>query len=436
MSSPSPTPSYLAVLRAPHAVRTFAAAMAGRFSYGIVFIALTVALTQATGSYGLAGTAIALFGLGTLLLAPARAGLIDRHGPRHALPPMAIAYAILLAGLTAATWRPDAPGWLLLALSVAAGACAPPLGPVMRTLWSNLLPDPALRQRAFALDTVAEELLYVAGPLVAGLFIALDTPALGIAASAFLVLAGTLAMVSSPLAGRWPTNESGRNARSVRPGPRLPRGIAELSEPVIVISGVGTGMGGLSLLVVAFAEHHHRVAAVAWIEATLAAGSAIGGIVYGARTWRLSQRTRLPLLGGALAMAIGVAGFSPGIPVLVVVVGFVGLFVAPALSTAYLVADLSAPPSARTRAATWVNMAFNAGSSGGVAVAGLLLNRLPLSLCFLVVTVPALLSAAAVLVRVAWSAHSGLNSEPDDPTAHAASTSNSSRDLERRLGTR
>ncbi|MFE9205561.1 MFS transporter [Micromonospora sp. NPDC007230] len=409
MSSPSPAPSYLAVLRAPHAVRTFAAALVGRFSYGIVFVALTVALTRATGSYGLAGTAIALFGLGTLLLAPARAGLIDRHGPRRALPPMSIAYAILLAGLTAATWRPDAPGWLLLALSVAAGACAPPLGPVMRTLWSNLLPDQAVRQRAFALDTVAEELLYVTGPLVAGLFIALDAPALGIAASAFLVLTGTLAMVSSPLAGHWPTNHPGRGARGARPRPRLPRGVAELSEPVIVICGVGIGLGALNLLVVAYAEQQHRVAAVAWIEATLAAGGAIGGIVYGARTWRIPHRTRLPLLGGALALAIGVAGFSPGFSVLVVVVGFVGLFVAPALSTAYLVADLSASPDARTRAATWVNTAFNAGSSGGAAVAGLLNDRLPLSLCFLVVAVPALLSAAAVLVRIAGS---GGSTEP------------------------
>lgn len=83
-------------------------------------------------------------------------------------------------------------------LTGAAGACAPPLGPVMRTAWSALLPDPALRQRAFSLDTVAEELLYVGGPLAAGVFIAVGHPAIGVGVSAGLLLSGTLVMVASP----------------------------------------------------------------------------------------------------------------------------------------------------------------------------------------------------------------------------------------------
>ncbi|MFC9235245.1 MFS transporter [Streptomyces decoyicus] len=147
--------------REPHVLRTFAPALVARFSYGIVFVSLAVALTQATGSYAWAGGALALFGASTAFLAPLRARLIDRRGPRRVLPTMAAVYALLLAALTAATWQAGVARWLLMLLTGAAGACAPPLGPVMRAAWSALLPDPALRHRAFSLDTVAEELLYV-----------------------------------------------------------------------------------------------------------------------------------------------------------------------------------------------------------------------------------------------------------------------------------
>ena len=64
--------------------------------------------------------------------------------------------ALVLAALAAGTWRPGVPAPLLGGLAVAAGACAPPLGPVMRTVWSELLRDPALLRRGYSLDTVAE----------------------------------------------------------------------------------------------------------------------------------------------------------------------------------------------------------------------------------------------------------------------------------------
>ncbi|GIF68264.1 MFS transporter [Asanoa ishikariensis] len=380
--------SYRAVLRTPHALRTFVAALVGRLSYGIVFVSLTVAVTGATGSYSLAGVTMALFGLGVVLVAPLRAGLIDRYGPRRVLPPLAGAYAVLLGGLAAATWRPGAPAWLLLALTASAGVCSPPLGPIMRAMWSNLLPDPAGRQRAFALDTVAEELLFVTGPLLAGVFIAIGYPALGVAVSAVLVLTGTLAMVSSPAAAAWP--------RPAVVAVRARVGRA-LFEPVFVAGGIGLGLGAANLLVVAFATGQGQTAAVAWVEAALAAGSAVGGIAYGARSWSLPQRTQLALLALALSAVLAVFGLAPGIAALAGAAALAGLFVAPALTAAYLLADKEAPPAARTRAGTWVNTAFNAGSSGGTAAVGLLIGRLPLALCFALAALPILLSAVATL---------------------------------------
>ncbi|MGW7244156.1 hypothetical protein ACWGKC_41840, partial [Streptomyces sp. NPDC054804] len=73
-----------------------------------------------------------------------------------------------------------------------------------------------------------------------------------------------------------------------------------------------------------------------------------------------------------------------------------GVFVAPTLTTAYLLADEMAGGSTRTWAGAWVNAAVNAGSSAGPVAAGLVLGRLPLGLCFALVGATALTSAAAV----------------------------------------
>jgi MFS family permease len=428
MSSLSRAPSYVTVLRTPHAGRTFGAALLGRLSYGVVFLSLLLAVTSATGSYAVAGGVMALFGLTSSLLSPIRAGLIDRHGPRRALPPMAAVYALLLAGLAAVTWQPGAPRVLLWVLAMAAGACTPPLGAVMRTLWSDLLPNRQALQRAYSLDTVAEELLFVTGPLVAGLLTSLATAALGVAVSAVLVLTGTLALVSSPAVrgtvvdqgtGSSATGGSGGSdtdrISGSRRHPWSPGG-AGAHHPLMVAAGVGLCLGALNLLVVVFAQQHHHAAAVAWVEASLSVGSAIGGLAYGAISWRVPGRVRLPLLAAAFGLTLAPAGLSPNLYVLVAVVGVAGICVAPTLTTAYLVADESATPATRTTVGAWVSTAFNTGSSGGTAAVGLLIGRLPLALCFAIAAAPALLSAVTRLGRlkrpVATATALPLNSSP------------------------
>lgn len=80
MSAVSPRPSYAAVLRIPHARRTFAAALAARLSYGMLPLAVMLCVTRATGSYAVAGVVMAVFGAMVVLLSPYRAALVDRGG--------------------------------------------------------------------------------------------------------------------------------------------------------------------------------------------------------------------------------------------------------------------------------------------------------------------------------------------------------------------
>lgn len=449
-------PSYAAVLRLPYARRTFGAALIGRLSYGMVSLSLVLAVKDASGSFAVAGTAMALFGATSVCLSPARAALVDRYGPRRALTPMAGCYAVLLLALAVVTRYPGTPGPLTAALAAAAGAGTPPLGPTMRTLWRRLVPGRELLQCAFSLDGVAEELLYVAGPLLVGALVACASPSAGVAVSALLVLAGTLALVTSPVADA-PRESAGTPATERPPAGPSPAGLpsAELPpaglpsgelppvempsagaepadspsgaarpadvrsrwswQPVVVAAGVGLALGGLDLLVVADAGRHGRPSAVPWVLAAVSAGSVVGGLVNGAVGGRAPGRLRLGLLAAGLGIALAGAGLAPDLPALGVAAALAGFFVAPALTTAYLIADESAAPGARTRAGAWVNTAVNAGSTAGTAAVGVLVGRAPLGGCFALVAAPVLLSAAPALLSAGSALFSVGSVPPDRP---------------------
>ncbi|MET9833900.1 MFS transporter [Streptomyces sp. NPDC006385] len=385
--------SYAQVLRIPYARRTFVAALIGRLSYGIVPLSVMLAVTRASGSYAVAGVVMALFSGTSVFLSPARATLIDRHGPRRALVPMAGAYIALLGLLTVVVWRPGAPSPLVLgAVTAAAGACTPPLGPTMRAVWGTLAQDRALVQRAYSLDGVAEELLFVSGPLLVGVVVGFAPPALGIVVGAVLMAAGTAGFVSSPAVRDVPPGDGKAKSRG-KGRRRVLRGIR---RPVIAAAGVGLALGVADLLVVAFAEGRgHGDDSVAWVLAALSAGSAVGGLANGAVAWRVPAGVRLPLLAAGLGLALLGAGLAPGLGALAALMAVAGLFVAPAITTAYLIADEAAAPETRVRAGAWVNTAVNAGGTAGAAVAGLLVGPLSTGWCFAVTGAVTLLAAAA-----------------------------------------
>ncbi len=430
MSTPLSRPSYAAVLRVPHARRTFTAALTARLSYGMVSLAVLLSVTHATGSYTVSGTVLSLFGATTVFLMPLRASLIDRHGPRRVLPPMSALYGVLLSVLAVLTWRPGAPAAAVGLTAALAGSCAPPLGPTMRALWSELVTDRDLLQRAYSLDGVAEELLYVSGPALIALLGGFAPPAAGILLSAALNAGGTCAFVTSRAmtaqrrtpreegsagvlsAGELPDGEGGAGEKAASGLPveaqpvREPAGLVRrLLPPVVVALGAGLALSAVELLVMAFAtERSYDPALVPWVLGALSAGSALGGLANGVVRWRTTARTRLCRFGVCLGLVLAAAGLAPGLWTLTAAMACAGAFIAPALTTAYLLADESAPESARTRAGAWVNMAVNSGSSGGAMAAGLLIGRLPLPLCFTLAGGTALVAAVAAGGRVTGTA--------------------------------
>jgi hypothetical protein len=267
----------------------------------------------------------------------------------------------------------------------------------MRTLWGALMKDRSLLQTAYSLDGVAEELLYVAGPVITGVITIVAKPAIGLLVTAGLAVAGTGLFLRSPALGRLKAAATKPSSRAPAAAPAAPGSGRAILALALATGAIGLCLGGLGLVIVAFSQARHDPAAVAWIEAALSAGSALGGLGYGAMAWRISARHRLVLLAAGLAVILLPAALSPNLLVLALLVGLAGMLVSPALATAYVLADSLASPQTRNRAGNWVNSGYNAGSSAGSVLSGQLIGRIPLTACLPVLAAPALLTVLPLL---------------------------------------
>ena len=391
MSAESAGTSYRAVLSLPHALRLFLPATAGRLAYGILPLALFFSTADASGSLGTAGLTAAALNLTVVVFGPSRARLVDRFG-RRVLPAMAITYALSTVLFLVAA-HAGAPLPVLLALAAVIGACPPPMGPAMRTAWSDLTPEGPMRLRAFSLDAVVEELLFTAGPLLTGLAIAVADPQLAVALGLALMIGGGAVFGFGP--ATRPTGPPVATGAS-EPGPSRPGLLRApgFTPMLFTLAGVFCALGLVDVAVPVTAAHAGNPAAAGWLMAGLSAGSAVGGLLFGRRTWASPFARLLPRLTLLLAGLVGVLALAGSVWVLALGLVVAGLLLSPGLIMAYALADELSPQIARTQASIWVNTAGNAGVTTGTALAGVLADRTPGGLLYLAAAVALLATAA------------------------------------------
>jgi hypothetical protein len=116
---------------------------------------------QKTGSFTVAGLAGAACGVGLAATAPILGRFVGRHRPRPILLAAGAAHLAVLVALTVTT----APV-VFVALAGAAGAATPPVLTGGRALLPALV-APAEVARAYAVNAVGQEVLYVGGPVAA-----------------------------------------------------------------------------------------------------------------------------------------------------------------------------------------------------------------------------------------------------------------------------
>lgn len=385
--------SYGSLLRTPGAPAFAASGLIGRMPLSMLSLGALLLVQDRRGSYAIAGAAAAAIPLGLAGLGPLVSRLIDRHGQRRVLPVTAAVHAGALLAfllLTAA----GAPVPLLLLAGGLVGGALPPLGSCARTRWSALLSRLDRAEEiptAFALESVLDELVFVLGPvLVVAVSTAWD-PVVGLLLALGLCLAGTLAMATlrataPPVAGA-----------GERGGPSAVR-LAGFRTVVAALLGVGLVFGGVDVLMVAFAQDRGAGSGAGLLLASVALGSGVSGLVYGARAWRsaLSRRFQVALL----MLSVGTIPLllAPSVVLMLPAALLTGIAVSPSLIAAFGLTDRLLPASSLTEGFTWLNSGLGLGAAAGSALGGLVADHVGARPGFLVCTAGALLALAVATV--------------------------------------
>lgn len=352
---------YAELLRTRHAARLLAGTLVGRLPNATAALAVVLFVRAEGGSYALAGALSAVYGVCNAVGQPLLGRAVDLYGQPRVMLPAAVLSALGMALLAAVGLDVL---WLAYAAMVIAGFFTPPLEGGLRALWPGVLKRADRVHAAYALDAVAQEVMFAVGPLLVTLCVAAWSEGAALLVINLLGVLGALSVVVSEPSRQW------------RSGPREAHWLGALrSTGMLVLIGafffVGLALGSIAVAAVAYAEEHGRGTAVSsWLLSALGIGALIGGLGYGAREWPGQPESRLRLLIGLLALGYLPLVLVPGVAGMTVLTGVAGVFLAPALACAFVVVDRHAPRGTVTEAFSWLVTTFGVGSAVGASVVG------------------------------------------------------------------
>lgn len=262
---------YRSVLTAPGCFRLLSTALLGRLPQGMSALAVLLLVRDTTHSYAAAGIAVGANALATAAAAPVLGRMVDRVGRRWVVGPAALlqgAVYILLALAADA----DAPTLALVACSALAGALTPPIAPVVRTLLRDVFDEPSVRETAYALEAIAQETIWVVGPLLVTVIITTFSPKAAVLTLSVIGVLGTLLFLRSPLLDAVPEHEhQHRHAGSAL-------GSIDLRWLLLPVTLMGFGLGAVEVGIPALALQSGSQAASGYLLALWSLGSMAGGI--------------------------------------------------------------------------------------------------------------------------------------------------------------
>ena len=371
---------------------------------GIVFL-----VEEQSDSYGLAGAVSAVTLLANAVFAILQARWTDRFGQSRVLPVAISVWGFALGGLMWSVEQ-DWPLAVTLILAALTGAALPAVGSCVRARWAHVLDDSDQRQTAFALEAVADETVFMTGPIIVTLLASTIHPVAGLSAALFSGLGGTLLLSMQ---------------RSTEPPPH-PRVVDRRARPAmpwvtivplsVVCLALGCLFGAAEVTTVAFSEEQGAKSFAGVLLALWAAGSLIAGAITGAIVWRRTVLHRLRVGAAAMTVAMAPLALIESMWVMGAVLFVAGFAIAPTLIAAFSLAEAVVPAARLTEGLAFIQTGLVAGVAPGAALAGLVVDAHGASAAYLVsVGGGALALLAAMLTRLPGARISlGRGAEPLD----------------------
>jgi MFS family permease len=352
---------YADILRVPGARAFVGAGFVARLPMAMLGLGTVLLVRDATHSYGLAGAVGATIAVANAIGAPQVGRLVDRFGQRRVVLPAIFLHIAGVIALIAAA-QLDAPRASLFAAAFLTGVAFPSFGSLVRSRWAMLLRGSPRLQTAYALESVLDELVFTFGPVLVTLLATALSPAFGLATGVGFLLLGGLTFVALR------ATEPPLSPRGERTGSAIrARGLLVLAFAMIGLGGV---FGTIEVSMVAFAEQHGREALAGPLLALHAISSAAAGVLYGARSWRMSLERRLTVAVVLLCAGTIPLALADSIALMVPAIVASGISVSPTLIASFGLVESIVPRAALTEGFAWLSTSLGAGIAVGLAIAG------------------------------------------------------------------
>jgi MFS family permease len=385
---------YAELFRIPGLRAALASSVIGRLPIGIATLAILLFLQSRTGSFALAGSAAALYVFGLAAVAPFLGRTIDRLGPRPVLVVSAMIYPAMLATLVALTLEGAGHRWIALT-SFVAGAAFPPITICMRALYPRLLPDSALLQAAYSVDSALIETIFIAGPMLVAFFVSVGHPYGSVLFAAVCAAAGNAIFLRSPAILTWTIHPPGAQ-RSLLGPLRHTRLLAVFAA--VIFHSVAFGL--YEIAVTAFAAERKAPAAAGVILALASVGSTIGVIIYGGRDWRFPVSRQFLVAVALMACGLLLLASVRDLYAFAVLSVVACAPMAPVMASQSTLISRLAPREMLAESFTWSATCLLSGISAGIALGGLAAEYLSAATILVIAAGATLLAGTIVWLAV------------------------------------
>ncbi|WP_338720486.1 MFS transporter [Devosia sp. XK-2] len=387
---------YSEIFRAPGAKGFAAAGFLARMPMAMAPIGIVAMLSQTYGEYWLAGAVSATYALTNALLAPQISRLVDRFGQSRILLPttlVAIAAFALLILAVHQRW----PVWTLYATALAA-ALMPSFPAMIRARWSELFRNRPELNTAFAFESAADELVYIAGASLSVGLSVMFFPEAGMLASTAALAIGGFAFIAQR--GTEPTPSA---VSEVGTGSAIHQRPVQIVTLALILIGVIFSTAEVSA--VAITEALGEPGAASLVIGVYAAGSFVVGLVMGALSIRMPMQRQLAIAVGTIALTTIPLLFVNTVPLLALAVFVSGIAISPTFITAFGLIERRVPAALLTEGITWVMTGIGIGMALGAFLAGWVVDTFGAHNGFWVSVIAGFLSLAIVLAGQAQLAN-------------------------------
>jgi MFS family permease len=382
----------VAALRSPGVARLLGLSLIARAPEAVLALLFLLRARDLGGSYALAGAVSGIAGLGMAFGGPALGRIIDRVGQSGVLAVTGVVAgtAMVLAALLPHT----TPAWVLLPFALVAGVTQPPIAACLRALLGRIVPDPAVRHAALAVEASVQEITFMVGPLVFISLIAAHDPALGLGVAAIVLLAATLLFAAAPEPRTVPATGARRTTGS---GPMR---LGSIRALLAITVGLGVMFGAVELAITAAADEAGSPGAVGLLLAAYCLGSLVAGLITAHRgPGDGSPERTLLLLVLLCTVGHALLAIAPSLVLLGLALVMAGAAIAPLFTVVYSLCGRLAADGTTTEAFTWLASGLYAGAASGAAIAGLLVGATSPHLAFAAGALAIGLAGLGVAVR-------------------------------------